>query len=132
MPRLAGILLVLVASASMALGSPVCCLVESGCCGSEHAEEAAPEEGCCPRCAPEKPEKPQKPAPKPCDGDHSCICKSHTAAPAEEAHAVAMPLATAAGLPALAIEAPQAAPAPAAPFRAAPPGHVQLTLPLLL
>lgn len=135
MPRLAGILLVLVASASMALGSPVCCLVESGCCGTEHAEEAALEEGHCPHCAPEKPAKPVRPAksaPKPCRDQHTCACKSHAPAAAVDAHAVAAPLAAIADLPVLLLDAPQTAHVPTAVFRTPPPGHAQLTLPLLL
>lgn len=131
MARLAGILLVLAASASMALGAPVCCLLESGCCGSTHAEEAQPEEGRCPHCPAEKPDQPQKPAPKPCDGDHACVCKSHTAAAVDDAHAHAAPLATL-DVPEVVPAAPQAAPAPVAVPRAAPPACVQRTLPLLL
>ena len=135
MPRPAQILLVLVASACMALGSPVCCLVDSGCCGTEHAEQVAPEKGCCSHCAPEKPAKPVKPAtpaPKPCQDQHSCACKSHAAAAAVDAHAVATPLAAIADLPVLVLDAPRTAPAPATVSRAAPPGPVQLSLPLLL
>ena len=120
MARLAGILLMLAASAGMALGSPVCCLVESGCCGSGHVEEAQPEEGRCPHCPAEKPEEPQKPAPQPCDGDHACVCKSHTAVAVDDAHAHAAPLTTP-DIPVLAAAA-----------HTAPPDRVQRTLPLLL
>lgn len=91
MARTAGILLVLLASASIALGSPLCCIVGAPCCGTKPTSEASErKDDCCPHC---KREQPSKPAPKPCEEKKGCMCKhdaTHSAASAEHAPLVAV------------------------------------------
>ncbi len=101
MARTAGILLVLLASASIALGSPLCCIVGAPCCGTKSTAEASErKDDCCPHC---KRGQPEKPAPKPCEEKKGCMCKhdaaTHAAASAEHAPLVAVLDVPAAPLP---------------------------------
>jgi hypothetical protein len=125
MARTAGILLVLLASASIALGSPLCCVLGTGCCGSA-GKTAESDEGCCPHCPAEKPERPE---PKPCDKE-DCTCKrdvaSHAPSPSEHVPVVAVLVAPAA------LPAPAGAPATADSTRALPTAPSLRTHPLLL
>lgn len=120
MARMAGILLVLLASASIVLGSPLCCILGASCCGTKATAEASgSKEDCCPHC---KREKPGKPAPKPCEEKKGCMCKhdaTHSAASAEHAPlvalvdqpAVTLPEIASKGAVATSARAPEASPA---------------------
>ena len=74
MARAAGIVLVLLASASIALGSPVCCLVGHPCCGTEAtADVRAAPKSCCSHC---KKQQTERPAPKPGPAEKKgCMCR---------------------------------------------------------
>ncbi|HEX5137264.1 MAG TPA: hypothetical protein VFY93_09845 [Planctomycetota bacterium] len=103
MARTAGIVLVLLAGASIALGSPLCCVLGANCCGSSAVAQASGKshEGCCSHC---RKEQPGKPAPRPCEGEKDCFCKhdttTHHASSAEHAPLVAILDVAAAALPA--------------------------------
>jgi hypothetical protein len=125
MVRFGGLVLTLFASAAIALGSPVCCLVGTGCCGTK-PETATPERHCCPHC---KKEQPGEPAPKPCD-QKNCACKHDVAA--HSAAGEHVPLVAVFEIPAIALPAPatngaSTTTARALPLPAAPASH-----PLLL
>jgi hypothetical protein len=127
MARGAGFVLLLLATATVALGSPLCCVLGSGCCKAPKVAAAEPERGCCAHC----PKKHRDtPAPKPCD-DKGCTCKSdvaaHGHAPADHVPAIAL-----AEAPALLPPAPAARPGAAAAHRDAPSAPAQRSHPLLL
>jgi len=128
MARVLGIVLTLLASASIALGSPHCCLVGTGCCGARTTAQASePKHDCCSHCPREEP---GKPAPKPCE-KKECTCKhdvaTHSAAAADHA-----PLVAVADVPAVALPAPAAADAAATFHRALPHAPARTSHPLLL
>jgi hypothetical protein len=129
MARTAGVLLVLLASASIALGSPLCCILGASCCGTKMtAEASAQEEQCCPHC---KPERPGKPAPRPCEQKKDCLCK-HDAATHGAASAEHAPLVATLDVPAAALPERAANKATATSHRAAPPSPAPRSHPLLL
>jgi hypothetical protein len=128
MARAAAFALLLLATASVALGSPLCCVLGSGCCGkAQRAATAEPERECCPHC-PKK--DAEAPAPKPCD-DKGCTCKSdvasHSHATADHAQVVAL-----AEAPAPLAPAPAVRTAVAVAHAAAPPAPAHRSHPLLL
>jgi hypothetical protein len=128
MARTAGILLVLLASASIALGSPLCCIVGAPCCGTKStAEVSKPEDGCCPHC---KPEQPNKPAPKPCEEKKGCMCKHDTATHAASAEHV--PLVAIFDAPSAALPERAATGTAATSHRASPASPASRSHPLLL
>jgi len=120
MARVAGIVLVLLASASIALGSPLCCLIGNGCCGAGTTVDASRAKRDC--CSHGKRDEPGKPAPKPSQEKNGCQCKHAAthATVAEHAPFVAIHDVPAMPLPERALEgvattahpAPQPSPAP--------------------
>jgi hypothetical protein len=127
MVRLGGLVLTLFASAAIALGSPLCCLVGTGCCGAKTVQATGePESQCCPHC---NKEQPGKPAPGPCD-EKKCTCKhdvvSHGSA-AEHASLVAVFEVPSVALPAPVTDGAADAAQRALPLSSAPASH-----PLLL
>lgn len=67
--RFVMILLALVAAASLALGSPLCCIVGDSCCSiTDDAQVEAP---CCSQRGTDEPEKSPEPAPRCECGDHA-------------------------------------------------------------
>ncbi len=128
MARVPGIALVFLASASIALGSPLCCLLGTGCCGAKTtatASDAKPD--CCSHCTREES---KKPAPKPCPQEKGCTCKhdvANHAASAEHAPLVAVFDIPAVALPARAVDG-----VAATSHRALPPSPARTTHPLLL
>lgn len=127
MARTAGTLLVLLASASISLGGPICCLLGTGC-GSAQATVAAPESkpDCCPRC---KREQPTKPAPKPCE-KKDCTCKHDVATHATSAdHA---PLVAVLDMPLVALPGRAAIDAAPTACHASPGSPAPRSHPLLL
>lgn len=128
MARTAGMVLVFLASAAIALGSPLCCLVGTGCCGAKTTVEASDaKHDCCSHC---KREEPGKPAPKPCPQEKGCTCESDVAthaAAAEHASFVAVY-----DVPAVALPERATAGAVATLHRALPPAPARTSHPLLL
>jgi hypothetical protein len=126
--RIAGIPLLLVAVAAIALGSPLCCLLGTGCCGAAQRRVEAQEARGCPHCRHEKPQ-PAKPG-KPCE-QKGCTCKSdvapHAGATADHAATVAVVEA-----PALSLSAPAALRVEVAESRALPASPSRNSHPLLL
>jgi len=127
---MAGIVFVLLTSASIALGSPLCCVLGAPCCGSSATAQVSgtSHEGCCSCC---KKEEPGKPAPKPCENKKDCLCNhdatTHAASSAEHAPLVAVLDAATVALPA------RAATEMAAPsLRTLPAPPAARSLPLLL
>jgi hypothetical protein len=127
MVRAMGLLLVLLASATIALGSPVCCLVGTGCCGAKEQVAEAPvteHDGCCSHA-----DRPA-PAPKAPAEQKPCVCKhdvsTHTLS-AEHAPLVAL-----SDVPAVALPARGATGVAPAAHREAPPAPALPTHPLLL
>lgn len=128
MARMAGIVLVLLASASIALGSPLCCLIGTGCCGAKATVEASePKHDC---CSHGKREEPEKPAPKPCQDKKDCTCKHDVARHATAADHV--PLVAVFDVPAVALPERAAADVAATSHRALPLAPVRTSRPLLL
>jgi hypothetical protein len=134
--RTAGILLVLLSSASIALGSPLCCILGTGCCRTkasrgagdgEEVEARAEKTGGCPHC---KEHPPGTPAPKPCPKADGCTCKSDVTGHAPAADHAPLPAVADAVAPAL--PTPAAATAPATAHRALPPSPAPSPHPLLL
>jgi hypothetical protein len=125
MARTAGIVLFFLASASIALGSPLCCLVGTGCCGTKTAATATETtRDCCSHC-----EKPDKPAPKPCE-KKDCTCKHDVANHAAAAgHA---PFVAVHDVPAVALPEILAAEVAATSHRALPLAPARTSHPLLL
>lgn len=128
MARTAGVVLVFFASAAIALGTPLCCLVESGCCGTKTTAEASkPKHDC---CSHGKREAPRNPAPKPCEEKKDCSCKPDaTTHPAGAGH---MPLVAVFEVPAIALPERAAADVGAAQHRAPPLAPARASHPLLL
>jgi hypothetical protein len=128
MGRVSGVVLTLLASASIALGSPLCCIVGTGCCGTQRTAKASePRGACCEHC---KRDERGTPAPKPCE-KKDCTCK-HDVATHATAAADHAPLVAVTDVPAAALPAPATADT-AAPFhRAVPPSPARATHPLLL
>jgi hypothetical protein len=127
MARTASALLVLLASASIALGSPLCCLIGTGCCAAGTTVEASkPKHDCCSHC---KREQPGKPAPKPCD-KKDCTCRHDVATHATAAEHV--PLVAVFDVPAVALPERAAADVAATSHRALPLAPVRTSRPLLL
>lgn len=129
MARMAGILLVLLAGALIALGSPLCCILGVACCGARTTTEATPTDAsCCPHC---KPEQPAEPAPKPCEDKKGCVCK-HDVAPHAPTSAEYAPLVATFDVPTATLPGRLATRAESAPTRAAPAAQAARSLPLLL
>lgn len=129
MVRVFGVVLTLLASAAIALGSPLCCLVGTGCCGARTTTQASePRRDCCSHCPREEP---GKPAPKPCENKKECTCKhdvaTHSAAAADHA-----PLVAVGHVPAVTLPAPAASDAVATFHRALPHAPAPTSHPLLL
>ncbi len=127
MARTAGIVLVVLASAAIALGSPLCCLVGIGCCGAKTTVETSGEKrDCCSHC---KRDEPSKPAPNPCD-KKDCTCKHDVAThAAAAAHA---PFVAVYDVPAVALPARAVDGVAATSHRALPPAPARTSHPLLL
>jgi hypothetical protein len=126
MVRLGGLVLMLFASAAIALGSPLCCLVGTGCCGIATVETAKAERTCCPHCQKEQPEKPE---PKPCD-QKGCTCKHDVATHGAAGEHV--PLVAVFEIPAVAPPAPATRDASTTSHRALPLSSAPASHPLLL
>lgn len=128
MARTAGLVLVLLASASIALGSPLCCLVGTGCCGTKSAATATETtRDCCSHCTRDES---TKPAPKPCPQKKDCTCKhdvANHAAAAEHAPFVAVH-----DVPAVVLPELLAAEVAATSHRALPLAPPRTSHPLLL
>jgi len=126
MARATGILLVLLASASIALGSPLCCLVGHPCCGTEATAEVrdAPK-SCCSNC---KKQQPERPAPKPSPEKKGCMCRDIEHATSAE-H---VPLVAVLDAPAVESPASVAKDPVAAPHHTPPASHAPRSHPLLL
>lgn len=120
---MAGLVLVLLASASIALGSPLCCIVATGCCGSQATAAPAEKHDCCSHGKKES-------APKPGQEKKDCKCRHDVAthgAAAEHMTQVAVLGSATVVLPGLAV-----ADTAADPSHTAPASHAPLSHPLLL
>ena len=125
MLRLGGLALTILASAAIALGSPLCCLVGTGCCGARAVEAAAkPENRCCSHCKTERPQQP-----RPAEKKH-CSCKQDVATHATAAEHV--PLVAVFELPAPALPERAAEGAASTAHRALPLAQAPASHPLLL